>query len=166
MASMLPLALATTFLGYGPNSSSQTSHIEAVTGNSIDRVTLPGDPEALSVVVINNVADVMIKTKDVVGAGGGAYSSVPPDVVAKYGSAGHYNYGYKLNTDPVTRSANCTVEYSDSTTGASAFIVTFVLSLFELKRRCCTRPNSKLNPTQPNPTQRNPTQPNPAQPQP
>ena len=121
MALLLSLAVSGTFLNPGGlNLPSQTSKIDPSTGSTVELLSLPGDPEALSVVVINNVADVMIKTKDVVGAGGGAYSSAPPDVVAKYGSAGNYNYGYKLNTDPVTKSANCTVEYSDSATGADA----------------------------------------------
>ena len=119
----LSFALAASFLIHGaPTFPSQHSQIDATTGNTVDRMYIPGDPEALSVVVINNVADVMIKTKDVVGKGGGSYSSVPPDVVAKYGSAGHYNYGYTLSTDPVTKSANSTVEYSDSATGVYTVI--------------------------------------------
>ena len=68
----LSFALAASFLIHGaPTFPSQHSQIDATTGNTVDRMYIPGDPEALSVVVINNVADVMIKTKDVVGAGGG-----------------------------------------------------------------------------------------------
>merc|ERR1711924_434546 len=62
---------------------------------------------------------------------GGTYESAPPDGVAKYGTPGSYNYGWKILTDPQTRSANNTVVFADADTspaGTGAYARIYIFS--------------------------------------
>merc|ERR1719261_782469 len=117
------------------NSELSGMRVDPTTGNSVTwlhtrSAATPGDPRAMSVVVINNAAAALTKRSDAIGTGGGAYESAPADTIAKYGSPGAYNYGWKLVTDTGTRAANNTVLYADTDTaaGSGAYAVIHVFS--------------------------------------
>ena len=132
LTKQLTLVLAMTCVC---NSELSGMRVDPTTGNSVTwlhtrSAATPGDPRAMSVVVINNAAAALTKRSDAIGTGGGAYESAPADTIAKYGSPGAYNYGWKLVTDTGTRAANNTVLYADTDTaaGSGAYAVIHVFS--------------------------------------
>ena len=59
----------------------------------------PGNPIRMGVVFINNAADSLALTSNVIDKHGGTYETAPADSVARYGAPGQYNYGYKMKGD-------------------------------------------------------------------
>lgn len=107
-------------------SGAAVTTVDPVTGESTTTLQLkatPGDPRAMSIVIINTAAANMAKRSDVIGPGGGQYTSPPPDAIAQYGQPGTYNYGWTVGADAATHATNCTVEYADTAAGGAYAVI-------------------------------------------